>query len=142
MKYRLIVLEDDDIIRSALGQFFDSLGYEVYAFQDPSLCPLYGKQSCDCPPEHACSDIILSDINMLQVKGIDFVKDMRLKGCRVKDIAVMSGDWTSKAVEEANKFDVKIFEKPFELEALKDWIDKCETGIHQDRKLSNWVDNG
>ena len=142
MKYRLIVLEDNDIIRSALGQFFESLGYEVYSFQDPSLCPLYGKQFCDCPLEHACSDVILSDINMLQVKGIDFVKDMRQKGCKVKNIAVMSGDWTTEAIEQAGKFDIKIFEKPFDLEALKDWLNKCEIGIDEDRKLSNWADSG
>ena len=142
MKYRLIVLEDDDIIRSALWQFFDDLGYEVYTFQNPSLCPLNEKQFCDCPLEQACSDMILSDINMPQVTGIEFIKDMRQKGCRVKNIAIMSGDWTTDAIEEAGNFGVKIFEKPFDLEALIDWLNKCIEGIKENRKLSDWINSG
>lgn len=54
----------------------------------------------------------------------------------------MSGDWTTEAIEQAGKFDIKIFEKPFDLEALKDWLNKCEIGIDEDRKLSNWADSG
>jgi len=48
----------------------------------------------------------------------------------------MSGDWTTEAIEEAGKFDVKIIEKPFEFEELKDWLDTCEKGINENRKLS------
>jgi DNA-binding NtrC family response regulator len=138
MRYRVLIFEDDDSIRSALWQFFDSLGYEVFTFPDPSLCPLNEKQFCDCPLEHACSDIILSDINMPQVKGIDFIKDMKRKGCKVNNIAIMSGDWTIEAIEEAGKFGLKVIEKPFKFEDLEDWLDKCEKGLKENRKLSDW----
>jgi len=142
MRYRVLIFEDDDSIRSALWQFFDSLGYEVFTFPDPSLCPHNEKQFCNCPLEHACSDLILSDINMPQVKGIDFIKDMKRKGCKVKDISIMSGDWTIEAIEEAGKLDLKVIEKPFKFEVMGDWLDKCEKGLKENRKLSNLFING
>ena len=137
LRYRVLVFEDNDYIRSSLWQFFDSRGYEVFTFPDPSLCPLNEKQYCDCPLKHACSDIILSDINMPMVKGIDFIKNMKRKGCKVKNIAIMSGDWTVEAIEEAGKFGLKVIEKPFKFEVLDDWLNMCESGLKEDRKLSD-----
>lgn len=142
MRYRLLILEDNDTIRSALCEFFNGLGYEVVAFPNPSICPLNAKQFCDCPLEHACSDIIISDINMPEIKGIDFIIDMKRKGCKVNNIAIMSGDWTAEAIEEAGKIGVKIIEKPFELGVIENWLNKCKTGIKENRKLSNWFTNG
>jgi len=142
MRYRVLIFEDNDTIRSALWQFFDSLGYEVFTFPNPSLCPLNEKQFCDCPLDHACSDIILSDINMPRVEGIDFIKIMKRKGCKVNNIAIMSGNWTAEAIEESKKLGFKIIEKPFELEVLKDWLAKCEKGIQKNRKLSKWFMDG
>ena len=39
MKYRVLIFDDNDTIRSVLYQFIDGLGYEVFTFTDPSLCP-------------------------------------------------------------------------------------------------------
>ena len=139
MRYRILIFEDNDSIRSTLWQFFDSLGYEVFTFPDPSLCPLNEKPTCDCPLQHACSDMIISDINMPVVKGLDFIKSMRRKGCKVTNIAIMSGNWNAEAAEESEKLGFEIIDKPFKLDVLQDWLKKCEQSIQENRKLLNWL---
>jgi len=64
---------------------------------------------------------------------------MKRKGCKVDNIAIMSGDWTVEATEEAGKFGLTVIEKPFKLEVLRDWLNKCEKGLIKDRKLSDWL---
>jgi DNA-binding NtrC family response regulator len=139
MKYRVLIFEDNDTIRSVLYQFIGGLGYEVFTFTDSSLCPLHKKQFCDCPHKSACSDIIISDLNMPKVNGTEFIKDMWKKGCKVNNIAIMSGDLTSEATEEFEKLGCHILKKPFDFEVLKDWLKNCEKVIQENRKLSNWI---
>ncbi len=139
MKYRVLIFEDNDTARSVLYQFIGGLGYEVFTFSDPSLCPLHKKKFCDCPHKSACSDIIISDLNMPKVNGTEFIKDMWKKGCKVNNIAIMSGNVTPEAAEEFEKLGCKIFRKPFDFEDLKDWLRNCEKVIQENRKLSNWI---
>ena len=139
MKFRALIFEDDNAIRSYLRQLFDDFGYEVFTFQDPSICPLNEKHDCDCPVEHACADVIISDNNMQKVDGLDFIKGLKQKGCKVDHIAIMSGDWTPEAIDEAEKLGCKILAKPFRMEAVADWLKKCEKKIKHGRKLSTSI---
>jgi len=139
MKYRVLIFDDNDAVRSVLYQFIDGLGYEVFTFTDPSLCPLHQKKICDCPHKIACSDIIISDLNMPKVDGTEFIKEMWKKGCKVKNIAIMSGDLSPEATEEFEKLGCQIFKKPFDFEVLKDWLKNCEKVIQENRNLSNWI---
>lgn len=139
MKFRALIFEDDDAVRGYLRQLIDSLGYEVFTFPDPSVCPLNDKSTCDCPLEQACSDIIISDINMLEMQGLEFIKDMKQKGCKVNHIAIMSGDWTPAAIEEAEKLGCEIIQKPFPSKVVTDWLKKCEKQVKENRKLSNAI---
>lgn len=139
MKYRVLIFDDNDAVRSVLYQFINGLGYEVFTFTDPSLCPIHQKLICDCPHKSACSDIIIADLNMPKVDGTEFIKDMWKKGCKVKNIAIMSGGLTPEATEEFEKLGCQIFMKPFDFEVLKDWLKNCEKVIQENRKLSNWI---
>jgi DNA-binding NtrC family response regulator len=139
MKYRVLIFEDNDTLRSILYQFIGGLGYEVFTFTDPSLCPLHKKKFCDIPNKSTCSDIIISGFNMPKVNGTEFIKDMWKKGCKVNNFAIMSGNVTPEAVEEFEKLGGKIFRKPFDFEDLKDWLKNCEKVIQENRKLSNWI---
>jgi len=137
---RVLVFEDNAIVRSTLKQVLDQLGFDVLAFPEPGFCPLYDLEKCMCPPEHACSDIIISDIDMPGVSGIEFVADQIRKGCKVKHIALMSGGWSVGYLRQANSLGCKTFSKPFNLEDLKKWLEECDKRIEPVAKLHNWFD--
>lgn len=74
---------------------FGSLrGFEVFTFAEPSLCPLHVVQECPCPVNSRCTHLILSDVNMSETNGIDFVERLIQKGCRQPLFALMAGTFT------------------------------------------------
>ena len=138
MKLRVLIFDDDGEIRQLLWTLSDRRGYEVFTFPDPGLCPLHGADTCPCSVNEACADVIISDVKMIDVDGIEFIKGLKEKGCRCQHIALMSGAWTEQDISSANQIGVKLFKKPFELKQLIEWFEEIEKSIDEDRKLANW----
>ena len=124
--YRAFVFDDDQNIRAMLWEILDQRGYEVFTFPDPGYCPLFEMAACPCPLKQSCTDIIITDLNMPVSNGLDFIETQLKKGCHCKHIALISGDLNAEALSKANKMGLKIFEKPFGLDELTEWLDKVE----------------
>lgn len=116
---------------------FDSNGFEVMTFADPGMCPLHIERECGCGSETACSDVIISDLDMPNVKGLDFVESLVGKGCHCRHIALMSGGWTDKDRARASRIGCKVFEKPFSVDELVEWAKELAKGIPSDRHLND-----
>lgn len=138
---RALLLEDNTAIRFALKQLLDKLGFEVLDFPDPGSCPLQRADKCSCPRDRFCADVIISDIDMPQVSGIDFVANQVRKGCKVKNIALMSGGWSTNELHQADALGCKTLSKPFDFAELKRWLHNCEQGTVQSGELCDWSDN-
>ena len=136
--YRVLILDDSEEIRSLLYDFFNKRGYEVFSFPNPAVCPISHEKICPCPTGVACSDFILSDLNMPVQQGIDFLEGQIRKGCKCKNMALMSGDFTENDVERAKSIGLMIFRKPLNIAEILKWIESIEKTIDFDRKLSDW----
>jgi len=71
LKPRVLIFEDNDILRFTLKNILDDLGYEVHAFSNPGMCPLYYSSSHSCLSDYSCSDIVITDVNMPVETGVD-----------------------------------------------------------------------
>lgn len=142
MKIRALVFEDNDKLRSLISSILLKRGYEGFDFAEPGICPLYLEKDCPSPPDHTCADIIITDINMPNINGLELIENQIRHGCRVKHFAVMSFDWTDKQVEKANELGCHSFEKPFDISELNSWLVECERSIDPNRKLWDWSDSG
>lgn len=131
-------MDDDGILRGLLRQILEGRGYEVLTFSNPGLCPLYNEGSCRCTDGEACGDIIISDVSMPNVSGLDFVERQKKMGCKVKNVALMSGAWSGSDVEKAKSLGCKVFQKPFPLAEIEEWLDECEKEIDPGRILTDW----
>ena len=138
MKIRALVFEDNDVFRSVVSSFLTDREYEVFEFPEAGGCPLYLKSGCPCPLNHSCADIIITDINMPGITGLDFIGNQVTHGCKVKHFAMMSFAWTSEQLEQAQRLGCHILEKPFEREDLEVWLNECEKAINPERELSDW----
>ncbi len=141
MNYRVLIFDDEMDIRQILWLLFDNRGYEVFTFPHPDLCPISMENYCPCPDNYACADIIIADVNMPYKNGVNFIKEQIKKGCRCKNIALMSGAFTDQHIAKANELGIEIFKKPFQLEEINNWLDRVEKGIDPQRKLSDWFLN-
>ena len=137
-KIRIILFDDEVLIRKLYGRYFQSKGYEVIKYQNPSLCPLQQKHDCHCEEQELCADIMITDVDMPFVSGLDFVESQLRKGCKIPNIAIMSGVWTESTMKRAKDLGCTVFEKPINLSVLTEWLNKCVKRLDQSKNLTNW----
>ena len=128
MKKKALICDDDPLILALLGRLFARRGYEVAAYSDAVDCPLYQAPACPCAVVQCCPDVILTDLSMPVVNGLDFVETQVKKGCKCPHIALMSGRWAESDLQRAVALGVKFFPKPFYSEQINAWLDEIERG--------------
>jgi CheY-like chemotaxis protein len=136
---RIIVLDDYDAIRTALLQLLTDQGYEVYAYSHPGICPLRIVPECRCRADQACTDVIISDLDMPTMTGLRFIETQKTKSCKCRHVALMSGSWSPEDLRRAKQLGCKTFAKPFRLDDLLGWLEDVRTHIDPQRQLCNWV---
>ncbi len=137
MKVRAIVLEDNDLLRTLIYDILKDRGYEVYASSEPFLSPVYRDCECPCPEEHICTTITITDIDMPNMTGFEFIEHQKSKGCKIQNIAIMSGRWTNENIKHAKRLGCYMFEKPFKIGEVEKWLDECEKELDHNSKLTD-----
>ena len=138
MKIRAFVFDDNRELRSLLTSILTNRGYEVIPYEGPTYCPVYLDKKRTCPHDHPCVDIIVTDMQMPNVTGLEFIENQVEKNCRIniENVALMSGTWKEEELERIRRLGCKVFEKPFFFEQFEKWLDECEKRIDPKRKLA------
>ncbi len=134
-RLRIIVLEDDDNLRTVLRELLAATGYEVLAYAGPSLCPLRDPGTCRCLPDQPCADVIIADLGMPDMDGLRFVEILREKNCQCRHMAVMSGMWKDDELRQAERLRCKVLSKPFETGVFLRWLKTIEKQVDPRRTL-------
>ncbi len=134
-RLRIIVLEDNDNLRTVLRELLAASGYEVFAYSRPSLCPIPAPETCRCRPGQACADVIVADLGMPDMDGLRFVEFLREKNCRCRHMAVMSGMWKNEELRQAERLRCKVLSKPFETGGFLRWLKAIEKQVDPRRSL-------
>ena len=137
MVARVLIFEENEMLRSTLEAILEEFGYEVFTFSNHRLCPVYDSINYKCTLDHACADIIISDVDMPTKTGLELMKDRKKKGCKIKYRGLISGEWTDSSLKYAQELRCGVFYKPFDFEELLQWLDDCSKQITPYRKLSN-----
>ncbi len=137
MKVRAIVLDDDYTIRTVISDILEDRGYEVFGSSEPLFCPIYLDCECSCPVEHLCATVVITDINMPNMTGLEFIEHQKSNGCKVQNVAVMSGSWTDEELDHAKRLGCHTFNKPFKVGEIKNWLDACEKKLDYNSNLSD-----
>lgn len=137
-KPRAIVLEDDRLSQQLLSAMLESRGYDVITYDNPSICPLQRSPECRCTNDERCTDILMSDLNMPLVSGLEYIQNQRIKGCKCKTVALVSGEITYSVEQKAKRLACQLFPKPVNIKDIFGWLDSVEKDFDYDVKLSNW----
>ncbi len=139
MELRVIIFEDDRPTRDLLKLVVEKQGHQVLAFPEPTACPLYENDRCDCRQEFPCGDLLITDNQMPRMTGLEFIRRQQERGCKgiAANKAIASSSWTETQWQEAISLGCKIFYKPLSLVALSTWIQERAATIPADRRLAD-----
>ena len=113
-KKRLLIVDDEVIVRNTLSKILTDTGYDVFCVED-------GQTALDIIKEDSF-DLILLD---LKLDGMDGMKMLELLRATDKDIPVIliSGYLTIENIEEASKYRIfSYIRKPFKIVDLREKI--------------------
>lgn len=110
-KLTILLVEDEFTARNVLSQGLSLFGYDVVEAEN-------GKQALQIM-ENSKPDIIISDIYMPEMNGLEFLKAVRLKDHQIPFILI-TGYNPDEALALATSHNVKaLLLKPFRLQQLK-----------------------
>ena len=108
---KILLVDDDEMIRKSAGAFLRKMGHEaVYATN--------GREGLE-RFEQEGPDIVISDIMMPDVDGLDFLRSLKERGSDVEVILVTGHGDLETAVEALRHGAFDFFTKPVRLEELK-----------------------
>jgi class 3 adenylate cyclase len=92
----VLVVDDNDLNREVLARFFDMRGYAVLGAED-------GRRALEIVESHAV-DLVLLDVMMPEVSGLDVLKQLRVRRSRAElpVIMVTAKDQTEDVVQALN----------------------------------------
>ena len=119
MGKKVLVVDDSSTMRKIVMRAIRQAGFEVDDFVEAGD----GKEGLKAV-EGGTFDVILSDVNMPNMNGMEFVKGVRANGCDTPIVMVTtegSEDMVSEAITNGANGYIK---KPFTPEKLKDALAK------------------
>ncbi len=136
-KRRVIIFDDEEVIVFLFNKFFSSLDYEVLAFTEPAVCPVYEKNADACSQNSPCADIIITDFRMPRMNGLDLLRAQTRNGCKLtaRNKAVTSGYLDEEIQAEIEGLGCRYFQKPVDFAQLKQWVAECENRIDRAQPL-------
>jgi len=120
---KVVLIDDETAIITLLEKALLNKGYEVATYGSASEClnAYQGNQGNSTCQQHA--DIILTDIDMPHMDGIDFLNLLHKRNCPCQHIALMTGDLLNDArFKKIEKSGVKLFLKPFSIAEFIGWV--------------------
>ncbi|NIQ09844.1 MAG: response regulator, partial [Gammaproteobacteria bacterium] len=130
-KLKIIIIDDDPAINLLLETALSKLGHDVLTFSDPAACPLAQKETYTCSQDLLCADVILTDIVMPNMSGIDLLKLQEERGCRIlkENKAFISATTKDEHFEAIAELGYKHFVKPFKLVDIVAWLGECASRL-------------
>lgn len=114
---RILIIDDDEIIRKFLMDFFDDLGYEVVTAESgEDALAKFTPQTFD---------LVVSDLVMPDLSGIEVLKELKAKDDKVLFFLVTGYPTLETAVEAMKSGAYDYIVKPFNLEDLKMKVERA-----------------
>lgn len=132
---RVLVVEDNDIIREAVARWFESKGWQVIDAEDGSAfyALVEGIISGDDPS--SVVDCIITDVAMPGIDSLSILEGLRASGFR-HPIVVFSGLGKEELPERVQKLGGAVFlEKPVDVFELYQQVSEMVRGAIDDRTV-------
>ena len=137
-KLRVIIFEDDKALSDLLQNVLQNDGHEVLTFSDPTVCPVLQNYKAKCPQKHPCADVVITDMKMPNMSGIELLTLLKSRGCKALDAnkALMTANATDEQRNAAEELGCHFFAKPFKVSDVTTWLEACASRVPEGRTLA------
>jgi len=113
---KILIAEDEKVMRSMLADYLENFDYELFLAEDGAIAwELWNNNKCD---------LLISDINMPNMNGIDLLKNIKNVD-KSFPVIIITGVNVEKAQEKAMENGADAFLiKPFKMKSLIEEMDK------------------
>jgi len=127
-KKTAVVIDDLELLRTLMIEILEDRGYQVTSFPELHDFSCFRECHCQNSAETPPLDLLITSNRLFPISGIEFVERLQAKNCKqfARNRAILSGSWTEPEKAKAKQLGCQPFEKPFRLETLHAWLDKCE----------------
>ncbi len=129
MTKKILVADDEESIRWVLGRSLEKAGYSVEYGEN-------GSQAIDKTTSDGFSLIIL-DINMPDLSGIEVLRDLRLKGVDTPIIIITAQNTVKNAIDAMKEGAYDYIAKPFDLDEVKLTAQRAIESHENSKKLES-----
>ena len=119
---KVFVIDDEECIRDSLKWYLEDLGHEVLTAPEPTSCQVY--QGHDCSQSSPCGDALLIDYNMPKMNGLEFIENMKKRGCKgiAANKLLMSGNTNDICREKVQRVGCTLVQKPIDFSYVETWL--------------------
>src|SRR5271168_257598 len=110
----VVVVDDDDSIRSAVQDLLDAVGFQARGFESAEEFLKSGKQQ-----ETAC---LIADIRMPGMSGLELQAQLNAERCRIPIIFITAHGDEKMRMQALRAGAVEFMAKPFDNEVLLDGV--------------------
>ncbi|GBD99705.1 response regulator receiver domain protein [bacterium BMS3Abin07] len=130
-KKRVIIFDDEEMVLDFMAETLSYMDYEVLTFREPDVCPIYREDAGLCNNKKPCADIIITDMAMHGMRGIEMIQKQAQRECRLgtRNKAVMSGNFSDDDIRMIEELGCRMIQKPFKISELSEWLNECEQRI-------------
>lgn len=131
-KLKVIVFEDDPVISKLFKDLFVFQCHDVLSFTEPTVCPLFKKTECDCPKDSPCADVLIADMEMRCMSGLDLFKNQRTYGCKAlgENKLLLGERLTTEQKNAVDEIGCRFIKKPFNAYEIVKWLEGCAKRAH------------
>jgi CheY-like chemotaxis protein len=128
------VIDDELVLSAVIKKVLQRYGCDVQTFPNPTKACAASADPCfQCPMDSPCTDVIITDMRMPSMNGLELLKRQRECGCKVLDAnkALMSAILTTHQQTELSELGYCFFQKPFKLSDVEQWIHECAKRVQK-----------
>ncbi len=128
---KILVVDDEEDVRDTLHNVLKSLNYEPFVAAD-------GKEALKVLEENPI-DVVLSDLYMPEMDGIELLKQIKVKGYKVIFIMITARPTVETAVDAIKKGAYDYLSKPFHIEEVRMKINRAleKKGLSNSLRTAN-----
>ncbi len=135
---RVIIFGGDRELLNMMTYYFVIRGeYEVLSYQEPAICPIWADDA-DCTNISPCADIIIADLVMPKMDGINLFMAQTQRGCKISlnNKALISRNFDNNKMKDIMESGCVFFEGPIDFHKLTAWLHNREQQMELSRPLN------